>query len=142
MSVEFVDTNVLIYAHDLTAGPKRTAGIHLLTRLFDESAGAASVQVLAEFYDVSTRKLGMEAGKAEEIVNDLGVWTIHRPAHADLIKASRLFRRHGLSWRDAMVVNSAIELGCRVLWTEDLADGRRFGGLTIRNPFRSAGARL
>jgi len=136
MSVEFVDTNVLIYAHDLTAGAKRTAGIDLLSRLFEESAGAVSIQVLAEFYAVSTRKLGMKAEEAEEILSDLGAWTIHRPVHEDLIKASRLHRRHGIAWWDAMVVNSAIELGCRVMWSEDLGDGRGFGGLTVRNPFR------
>jgi predicted nucleic acid-binding protein len=35
-----------------------------------------------------------------------------------------------------MVVSSAIELGCRVMWSEDLGDGRRLGSLTVRNPFR------
>jgi predicted nucleic acid-binding protein len=136
MSVEFVDTNVLVYAHDSTAGRKRAAAADLLSRLFAESMGAVSIQVLAEFYSVCTRKLRMEAAEADAILTDLGVWTIHRPRHRDLIQASRLHRLHRIGWWDAMIVTSAIELGCAILWTEDLADGQRFGGLTVRNPFR------
>lgn len=136
MSVEFVDTNIFVYANDITAGSKRDRGIDLLARISDEETGAVSIQVLAEFYYVSTRKFGMKAEKAEEILSALRVWTIHRPGHEDLIKASRLHRRHGLNWWDALIVNSAMELGCRILWSEDMAEGRRFGDLTIRNPFR------
>ena len=136
MSAEFVDTNVLIYAHDNTAGQKRRTSMDLLARMFEESSGALSIQVLAEFYAASTRKLGLAADEAEDILSDLGTWTIHRPAHDDLIKASRLHRRHSISWWDAMVVTSAMELGCRILWTEDLTDGRHFGSVTIRNPYR------
>jgi predicted nucleic acid-binding protein len=136
MSVEFVDTNVLIYAHDRTAGSKRNIGIELLSRLFEESSGAVSIQVLAEFYAVSTRKLGLKAEDAEEIITDLGTWAIHRPSHQDLVRASQLHRRHRMGWWDAMIVNSAAELGCQILWSEDLADGWKLGSLTVRNPFR------
>ena len=137
MSAEFVDTNVLVYAHDGGAGHKHSASVDLLTRLFEEQSGALSVQVLAEFYVIATRKLGIEADEAEQIINDLGNWTIHRLRHSDLILASRLHRRHKLAWRDALVVQSALELGCRVLWTEDLNHGQRIGGVTIQNPFRA-----
>ena len=36
-----------------------------------------------------------------------------------------------------MILNSAAELGCRVLWTEDLSDGQRYGHVTARNPLRA-----
>jgi len=61
---------------------------------------------------------------------------IHRPGHADLIRASRLYRRHKLAWWDAMVINSAIELGCGTMWSEDLGHGQRYSTVTVRNPFR------
>ena len=136
MSVEFVDTNVLIYAHDGGAGAKHEASVQLLERLFEEGAGAISIQVLSEFYAAATRKLRMPAGEAEAAVADLGVWFIHRPAHSDLIRASHLHRKHGISWWDAMILNSALESGCSVLWSEDFSHLQRFGKLTIRNPFR------
>ena len=39
---------------------------------------------------------------------------------------------------DAMILNSAIESGCSILWTEDFQDGQRFGDLVIRNPYKNA----
>jgi len=135
MSVEFVDTNVLVYAHDGGAGGKHARSVELLSRLFEDGAGALSVQVLAEFYSAATKKLAMSSQEAEEVLADLGSWTIHRPGHEDLLHAARLQRRYRIAWWDALVVNSAIELGCRVLWSEDLADGQRYGAVTVRNPF-------
>lgn len=136
MSVEFVDTNILVYAHDGGAGAKHAKAVELLERLFDDGVGCLSIQVFAEFYSAATRKLGMGSEEAEQTIRDLSGWTIHAPTHADLVKAAALHRRHKLAWWDALVVNSAIELGCSVLWSEDLADGRRFGGTTVRDPFR------
>ena len=136
MSVEFIDTNVLIYAHDGGAGAKHTQAVGLLARLFEEEGGALSIQVLSEFYSAATGKLGIKSREAEEIVRDLGGWTIHRPGHGDLLKAAQLHRRHKIAWWDALIVNSAIELGCQVLWTEDLPDGRRYGSVKVQNPFR------
>lgn len=135
MNVEFVDTNVFIYAHDGGAGEKHRRSVELLARLFEEGSGALSIQVLAEFYAAATRKLGMRSQQAEEAIMDLAGWTIHRTEHADLLRAARLHRRYRIAWWDALVINSALGLGCRVLWTEDLADGQRYGAVTVRNPF-------
>jgi len=136
MSAEFVDTNIFVYAHDAADAKKHTVATELLTRLFEEGTGAISTQVLIEFYAAATRKMGIPHAEAQEIITDLGGWLIHRPSHADLIRASKLARRSKLNWFDALIVASAIELGCGTLWSEDLHDGQRFGKLTIRNPFR------
>jgi len=135
MSVEFVDTNVFIYAHDGGAGAKHKKSVELLTRLFDSSSGAISIQVLSELYSAATRKLAMSSQDAQEIIEDLGGWIIHRPGHADLVRAARLQRRYKIAWWDALIVNSALEVGCSVLWSEDLANGQKFGSTTVRNPF-------
>jgi predicted nucleic acid-binding protein len=136
MSVEFVDTNVLVYAHDGGAGAKHDRSVELLRRLAEDGNGALSIQVLSEFYVTATKKLGMTSQEAEEVFADLGGWIIHRPAHADLMRAAHLHRRHVVSWWDALILNSAAELGCGLLWTEDLSDGQRYGTVTVRNPFR------
>ena len=134
MSVEFVDTNILVYAHDRSAGKKHEKAVELLVRLFEEKTKAVSVQVLTEFYAAATKKLAMTSAEAEQVLIDMAAWVIHRPDHADLIRAAGLQRRHHISWWDALIVNSAIELGCSVLWTEDLSSGQRYGGVMARNP--------
>jgi predicted nucleic acid-binding protein len=135
MSVEFLDTNILIYAHDGGAGAKHNAAAKLLTRLVEDGSGALSIQVLSEFYRVATYKLGRKSEEAEQIINDLSGWRIHRPAHADLLRAARLHRRYKTNWWDALIINSAIELGCSILWSEDLHDGHRYEAVRVRNPF-------
>ena len=111
--------------------------MELLRRLVEDGSAALSTQVLAEFYVTATKKLRMTSQEAEEVLGDLGGWVIHRPAHADLLRAARLHRRYQISWWDAMIVNSAAELGCRLVWTEDLSHGQRYGYVVARNPFHS-----
>jgi len=135
MNVEFVDTNVLIYAHAEAAGTRHKRSSELITDIWERGVGALSVQVLAEFYATATGKLKMTTERAEDVIRPLRVWTIHRPGHADLLSAIILQRRHRLSWWDAMVVNSAIQTGASILWTEDLNHGQRFGRLVVQNPF-------
>src|ERR1039458_9389633 len=94
MSVEFVGTNVLVYAHDGGAGAKHDRSVELLRRLTEDGSGALSIQVLGEFYVTATKKLGMTSQEAEEGLLDLGGWIIHRPSHADLLRAARLHRRY------------------------------------------------
>ncbi len=77
----------------------------------------------------------MNSQVAEEIVSDLHVWPLHRPTHADIITAIQLHHRYAISWWDALIVNSATELGCRILWSEDLSHGQQYGSVTVRNPF-------
>lgn len=136
MSAEFVDTNVLIYAHDGGAGAKHNRAVELLERLFDDRNGALSTQVLCEFYAAATKQLAMTSEEAEAVLSDLANWTVHRLAHSDLLKASRLQRRYQIGWWDALILQSATDLDCSVLWTEDLQDGQRYGAVTARNPFR------
>lgn len=136
MSAEFVDTNVFIYAHDGGAGTKHDQSVELLERLFDKATGVISIQVLSEFYVAAVKKLNIDSEDVEASLQDLGSWIIHRPAHADLLKAARLHRRYGIGWWDAMIVNSAIESGCSVLWSEDLSDGQKYGTVVVRNPFK------
>ena len=135
MSVEFVDTNVFVYANDAGAGARHARSVELLADIWAHRAGALSTQVLAEFYVIAIRKLRMTSEEAEETIQNAAAWTIHRPGHADILSAIRLQRRHQLSWWDAMVVNSAIATDARILWTEDLQHGQRFGDLVVQNPF-------
>jgi predicted nucleic acid-binding protein len=88
-----------------------------------------------EFYDIATRKLRISSIEAEETMLDYSRWIVHTPHRSDLRKAIRLQRNYGMSWWDAMIVNSARATGAQILWSEDLNAGQNFGGLVVRNPF-------
>jgi predicted nucleic acid-binding protein len=137
---EFVDANVLVYAEDASAGRKQEAAAALMRRLWTERTGCLSVQVLQEFFVTVTSKVRkpMSAEGAEERVRDLSHWIVFAPTASDVLGAISLARQHRLSFWDAMVVEAAAQLGCPTLWTEDLQDGLRLRGVTIRNPFRPA----
>jgi predicted nucleic acid-binding protein len=137
VSPEFLDANILVYAHADNGGRKQAMAAELIAKLIGTRQAALSTQVLAEFYWAATRKLGIGSLQAEEILADFGMVALHRPSHGDLLRAAALQRRHSIAWWDALIVNSARELGCAVLWTEDLNDGQRFGSVTVRNPFRN-----
>ena len=132
---EFVDTNILIYAFDRSAGPKREAAAAVVERLWSERAGCVSLQVLQESYVTATRKLSMPAADAASQVERLGKWVVHRAAFEDVLSAIQLHRRKQVAFWDAMILTSAVKLGCSVLWTEDLSHGQRWGALVVQSPF-------
>lgn len=134
----FVDTSVLVYAHDQDEPEKQAAALQLLEEL--SASMVLSVQVLAEFYVAVTRKLArpMDAATAGLQISELAHCHVVA-ADADLVlEAARLSLEHQLSLWDAMIVRAAVRGGCETLLTEDLDDGATFDGVTIRNPFADA----
>lgn len=134
---QFVDTNVLIYAHDVSAGQKHARAKKLLQDLWETRAGCLSVQVLQEFYVNVTGKLAkpLPPDTASRIVAHLSAWDVHRPSINDVLHAIQLQQRYQVSFWDAMVLTSALQLGCHTLWSEDLNPGQRYGRVTVMNPF-------
>ncbi len=131
----FVDTNVLIYLHDTTAGFKQEVAKKLMDELWRSGEGALSVQVLQEFYVNGTKKLGMPSEAAEAQMARLLVWAVHTPTPQDVLGAVRLHRAQQLSFWDAMIVTSAGRLGCEVVWSEDLNAEQQVAGVRVQNPF-------
>ena len=128
----FLDTNVLIYAF-ASGDPRNARAEELLAQ-----GGVIGIQVLNEFTSVSHRKLSwgwddIEAALAviETLVGPARPLT--QEIHA---RAVALARDHRLSFWDALIIAAATEAGCRVLMSEDLQHGRKFGPLTVHNPFR------
>jgi predicted nucleic acid-binding protein len=137
MSGEFLDTNVLLYAHDRTAGVKRDKAVALITRLIDDEVGLLSTQVLMEFFVSATRKLPqrLDLGTAAEIVEDFGTWPVFTPNLADVVAGMKDSRRYGIHFWDAMIVRGAASFGADVIWSEDLNAGQAYEGIPVRNPF-------
>lgn len=136
---QFIDTNVLVYAHDVTAGDKHSRACTLLEELWDTRQGCLSVQVLQEFFVTSTRKIPkpLDVTAAAQVVGDLAHWHLHAPAAADVLAAIDIHRRTGASFWDAMILRSAKELGCQVLHSEDLNPGQDYEGVRVSNPFHA-----
>ena len=134
---EFIDSNVLVYAHSRASAEKRDRASKLVDRLWVSGGGGLSIQVLQEFFVVVTRKVPqpLSAEEAAQIVEDYSRWAVHSPEPRDLLAAIDIHKRFQISFWDAMVIHSARRLGCRVLWTEDLSDGQSYAGVTARNPF-------
>ncbi len=135
--LQFVDTNILIYAHDKSAGPKHEQARALLESLWENDHGCLSIQVLQEFYINVTRKIAkpLDLETAKSIVADLGLWTTHSPNVDDVLEAITVQQRYSLSFWDAMILASAARLGCGVVWSEDLNDGQEYDGVKVVNPF-------
>ncbi len=134
---QFVDSNVVVYAFDKSAGTKREKAQELLSLLWQSGEGCLSLQVLQEFYVTATRKLEqpLTSGEAGLIVSALSEWTVYEPRRADILTAIDIHRRHRISYWDGLIIQSAQALGCQRLWSEDLTSGRKFEGVEVRNPF-------
>jgi predicted nucleic acid-binding protein len=134
---EFVDANVLVYAFDSSAGVKQKAAAELLGQLWDSGTGCLSVQVLQEFFITVTRKVPnpLSIDEAADRIREFALWKMFSPAAEDVLAAIVLHKQAKLSFWDAMVVQAASQIGCDILWTEDLSDGQVVRGVRIRNPF-------
>jgi predicted nucleic acid-binding protein len=142
VSRAFVDANVLVYAHDRTAGDKHARAVELMDRLWMEETGQVSVQVLQEFFVTVTRKVAqpLDPLAAEGLVKEFAAWPVFSPTADDVLAAIALSRSARLSFWDAMILHAAAESGCEVCWSEDLNDGQRWRGVQIRNPFDTSEA--
>lgn len=135
---KFVDTNILLYANDRSAGEKREKSARLLRELWSTRTGALSTQVLQEFFYNATRKLSLPLNvpAARDVVQAYSVW-LHGPITSDmLLGAIDIHRERGFSFWDSLIIGAALDYGCDTLYSEDMQHGQVFEGrLTVVNPF-------
>jgi predicted nucleic acid-binding protein len=133
----FVDANVLVYAHDSADPRKQGIAVALLKRLWQEQSGHTSVQVLNEFYAVTTRKVSLAVSQevAWQVVEEYLEWN-PQPVDGALLRHARSVEaRYKLNWWDALVVAAAQLQNCSTLYTEDMQHGALLGNVRIHNPF-------
>jgi predicted nucleic acid-binding protein len=134
----FVDTNVLVYAHDRGAGTRHDGSRALVAELWRERAGAISTQVVQELYVNLRRKAENPPPAAEvtRLVEDYLSWRVVVNDGASILGAIALEKRYRISFWDALIVRAAIDSGAGVLYSEDLAHGQRYESVEVVNPFR------
>jgi len=136
MSVRsFFDTNVLVYADDKASLAKQRRAIELVAEHRRAGTGVVSLQVLQEYFVTVTRKLGVDARLARRKVELLAEFDVVAPEVADILAAIDLYRLHGFSFWDALILRAAKQAGCRVLLSEDFQGQREVDGVRVVNPF-------
>jgi len=133
----FIDTNILVYAHDLSAGEKHDRARELIQTLWDTGIGCLSIQVLQEFFVTVTRKVArpIKSENAARVIKDLATWNLHQPNANDVLGAIELQGHHQVSFWDAMILWSASQMGCSKLYSEDLNSAQIYMGVLVVNPF-------
>jgi len=134
--IVFVDTNILVYAHDADAGLKRERAADLLRGLWASGTGRLSVQVLQEFYVNVTRKLATPVARpaAREVVTGYAPWIRTPTTAATVTRAADIADIAQISFWDALIVASAEEATATIICSEDLNPGQIIAGIRIDNP--------
>ena len=132
----FVDTNILIYAHDVDSKSKHAMANNILRELWTARTGVLSMQVLQEFYVNVTRKIRSPLPKdsARLVVSSYSIWCVETTP-AELSVAFRIEDESQIGFWDALIVSAAAKSGATRLLSEDLNPGQKIAGLRIENPF-------
>jgi predicted nucleic acid-binding protein len=135
----FIDTNVLIYAHDVDAKGKYETAKRILRELWSQRDGIVSLQVLQEFYVNVTRKIATPLPRtaARSLVNTYAVWCVETTP-AEISTAFRIEDEARIGFWDALIVASACRAGASRILSEDLNAGQSIEGVRIENPFAHA----
>lgn len=131
-SQSFLDTNILIYAF-----AENDARLEASERLVN-AGGVVSVQILNEVANTLSRKFRFAWPRIGRIIDSV-LTNCPNPVPLTIDTHRRAFRiceRYGYSIYDGLILASALEADCRVLYTEDLQHGQVIEGLRIENPFQ------
>ena len=133
----FVDTNILIYAHDMDAGFKHNVAVSILKKIWEEETGIISAQVIQEFYVNVTRKIPnpITHAQARGIITNYFSWHIEPIEPHTILSASEIEERHLLSFWDSLILAAARQAKAEKVITEDLNPGQIIEGILIENPF-------
>ena len=135
----FVDTNILMYAHDKASGAKHERAKALVEELWRNRTGVVSTQVLQELSVNLGKKAGrpLDAKATREIISDYLTWHVVVNGGESILEALDLEARFQISFWDALVVQAAHTSGTEVLYSEDLSDGQTYGAVRVINPLRA-----
>lgn len=136
MDKAFVDTNILVYAHDAAAGEKHSRAKALVSQIWNDRCGVLSTQVLQEFYVNIRRKAAAPVStvEAKQWLTDYLSWEIVVNDENAVIEAIDLEERYQLSFRDALILHAANSAGASVIYSEDLNHGQQYAELVVQNP--------
>ncbi len=132
----FVDTNILLYAHDRSAGLKHERARQLIEHLWTSGEGVLSTQVLQELCINLRRKIArpLPVEEIRQIIQDYLSWEVVVNTPASILQALEIEVRYQTSFWDALVLQAAESSGASVLYSEDFAAGQKYGAVQVVNP--------
>jgi predicted nucleic acid-binding protein len=137
----FVDTNILVYAHDRGAGIKHERARSLIESLWNSGGGVLSTQVLQELCVSLRRKTAhpLSIEQLRRLLQDYMSWDVVINTAESILEALVIEHRYNISFWDALIIQAAGSSGATIVYSEDLADGQTYGPLRVVNPLnRSA----
>jgi len=133
----FVDTNILVYAHDADAGEKHAAAAQAVTDLWESRNGILSTQVLQELYITLTRKVAapVTGNVVRRLIRNYMTWELVLNDGAIILHAGEIGDSYQLSFWDGLIVAAAYSKNAAIILTEDMNHGQVVEGIRIENPF-------
>lgn len=135
-AVDFLDTNILVYAYD-SSNPGKQGIAKELVRQALAGGGVVSSQVLGELAAVLLHKFSppAPAKSLNAILDALDPIKLIVP-DTDLVRrAVEAHATYGVHFYDGMIVAAAERAGCQRIWSEDLNPGQKYFEVTVTNPF-------
>ena len=138
MNKFFVDTNILVYAYDVSEGKKHRIASALIEDLWNTENGVISVQVLQEFFVTVTRKVAQPVtpAVAREWTSRYMSWQVVAADGQAVLNAIDLQSQYQVSFWDAMILQAALRAEASTLLSEDLNHGQQYGAVVVENPLR------
>ena len=132
----FVDTNILVCAHDRSAGVKQQRAQMLLEQLWDSGQGVLSTQVLQELCINLRRKIShpLPVDEVRLLIRDYATWEVVTNTPESVLQALDIELRYKTSFWDALILQAAESSGASILYSEDLATGQRYRAVRVINP--------
>jgi predicted nucleic acid-binding protein len=134
--VQFVDTNVLLYA--ISTDRDEQAKARRANEILGGRDLALSVQVLQEFYVQATRETRPDRltfHQAMALVESFLRFPVQELTLPIVLLAIATRERFAISYWDAAILVAARKQGCDVVLSEDLSDGQDYDGVRVVNPF-------
>lgn len=135
----FIDTNILVYAHDGRERRKQRIAVQLVEDLAEKHSAVISSQVIQEFCNVVLKPdISLSQSVILETLRRVFYPMLrHTPSFDFYERVLELLEGEQLGFYDALIVQAAIDLGCKTLYSEDLQAGRSYQGVTVEDPFLS-----
>ena len=133
----FLDSSILVYAHDRQAGDKHARAVTLVESFWEQRLlPCISIQVLQELHVNLVRK-GIDVSASSDIARRYLSWRVVENTKRLFRQALKIQGRWQTSFWDASIIAAAQQSGVSELWTEDLNTGQDFDGVRIVNPLRN-----
>lgn len=136
----FVDTNILIYAHDRSSGQKHVDARALIEELWETGRGVLSTQVLQEFCVNMQRRVAPPLPQSElkSVIEDYEAWEVVTHSVNSVLQTLDLQTRYRISFWDALIIQAAESAGASTLYSEDLSHNQLYGTVRVNNPFATS----